>query len=115
MWSHYAKDHTGFCIEYDIGKLATQCSLRRGVFPVVYSSRFFDLTQWSERLMKAGRKRFNPAMVMLAMIHKYKDLELRERVAVHPDRTSSQPGPYNADAGTKSGVSRGENLGGGQD
>jgi hypothetical protein len=73
MWSHYADYHKGFCIEYDISKLPPQHLLRRGVFPAVYSASLFDLTRWSEKLVSVGRQRFNPALVLLAMTHKYKD------------------------------------------
>lgn len=40
MWSHYAKNHTGFCIEYETGddKLLSE------LFPVVYTDDFFDIT-----------------------------------------------------------------------
>jgi hypothetical protein len=33
----------------------------------------FDLTRWSAKLMRTGRKQFNPAVVLLAMMHKYED------------------------------------------
>jgi hypothetical protein len=73
MWSHYADYHKGFCIEYDFSKLPQRDVLRRAMFPVVYSTRLFDLTRWSGRLVSAGRKTFKPAQVLLAMMHKYKD------------------------------------------
>lgn len=73
MWSHYAEYHKGFCIEYDVSQLPPSHLLLRGLFPVVYRAKLFDLTRWSAKLMSAGRKRFNPALVLLAMMHKYKD------------------------------------------
>jgi hypothetical protein len=73
MWSHYAEYHKGFCLEYDITQLPPSHPLRRSIFPVVYAAKLFDLTRWSAKLMSAGRKRFNPALVLLAMMHKYKD------------------------------------------
>lgn len=41
MWSHYAKDHTGFCIEYDTtkSKLFEELAL-----PVIYKNERYDAT-----------------------------------------------------------------------
>lgn len=43
MWSHYANNHTGFCIEYcteyNIDKI------RGHLFPIIYSDKIFDITQ----------------------------------------------------------------------
>lgn len=41
MWSHYAINHSGFCIEYDISKLPSVYNL----FPVVYDDRRETITK----------------------------------------------------------------------
>lgn len=53
MWSHYAKSHTGFCIEYDIPAYSDEWKdLFHNLFPVVYTNKRIDLTQlclnWSK-------------------------------------------------------------------
>lgn len=100
MWSHYSDNHEGFCIEYDISKLPPQSLLRRSVFPVVYCTRIFDLTQWSKKLVSKGRHRLNPAMVLLAMMHKYKDWGYEQEwrliltePRMTPDRAITVPRP----------------------
>lgn len=100
MWSHYAENHKGFCVEYDISQLPVQHQLRRSVFPVVYSARLFDLTRWSAKLMRSGRKQFNPALVLLAMMHKYRDWKYEREwrfILTEPrlsvDRSLSVPTP----------------------
>lgn len=43
MWAHYADSHKGFCIEYDLRKLA--CGYRWGLLPVIYSNKRYDATK----------------------------------------------------------------------
>lgn len=39
MWSHYADDHKGFCIEYDVKKLKSDpLEITKHLFPVLYST-----------------------------------------------------------------------------
>jgi len=40
MWSHYAKNHTGFCIEYDHKSLVSGAPRLRLLYPVFYTYRF---------------------------------------------------------------------------
>lgn len=46
MWSHYAHNHTGFCIEYDIKSLSIDHPLTKSLYPVVYSKEFVDITEY---------------------------------------------------------------------
>lgn len=40
MWSHYAKDHTGVCVEYDLKKLDNDTNgVLSHLFPIVYSEQ----------------------------------------------------------------------------
>ena len=43
MWAHYADSHKGFCIEYDLRKLAY--GYRWGLLPVIYSNKRYDATK----------------------------------------------------------------------
>lgn len=49
MWSHYAKDHTGFCIEYDIGSIPLESRHRRLLYPIQYRLDLFDATDHISR------------------------------------------------------------------
>jgi len=44
MWSHYAKNHQGYCIEYDTATWPEPA--KRMLFPVIYSSTMFDCTKY---------------------------------------------------------------------
>jgi hypothetical protein len=37
MWAHYAEQHHGFCVEYDLALLERDCKLFDYIFPVVYT------------------------------------------------------------------------------
>ena len=41
MWGHYAQDHKGFCVEYDLEKLEPDHPLRRTLYPVIYSPQLY--------------------------------------------------------------------------
>ena len=43
MWSHYAENHEGFCVEYDFKELGANDPVTRYIFPVIYSNKVFDL------------------------------------------------------------------------
>lgn len=46
MWSHYAQNHTGFCIEYDINSLPFDSLITERLYPIVYSDELFDTTDY---------------------------------------------------------------------
>lgn len=48
MWSHYSKQHKGFCIEYDISKLKYSDFRRRFLYPVLYSNNMLDASKYFE-------------------------------------------------------------------
>jgi Protein of unknown function (DUF2971) len=56
MWTHYAANNQGFCMEYEVSKLPDL--LRRLLFPVIYSERLFDSTKYLVEPM-TDRSRFN--------------------------------------------------------
>lgn len=43
MWSHYAKNHEGICIEYNLKELGLNNPITRYIFPVYYSNKVFDI------------------------------------------------------------------------
>jgi hypothetical protein len=45
MWSHYADNHKGFCIEYD---LQNEDNLRPFLLPIIYSSELFSIQIFEE-------------------------------------------------------------------
>lgn len=48
MWSHYAKNHSGFCIEYNFKQLGEKSDLTRMLQPVIYKNEIFDMTPYVE-------------------------------------------------------------------
>ena len=60
MWSHYAKNHTGFCIEYDFNNLPTEKRyIREHLEKVNYSDQLPSLQLAS--LIQVMRKKLDPA------------------------------------------------------
>lgn len=45
MWSHYAQNHTGFCIEYNISNLELTNSFKKQLFPVFYTPKPIDMSK----------------------------------------------------------------------
>jgi hypothetical protein len=46
MWSHYANDHKGFCIEYNFKELGLNNHVTRFIFPVIYNNTIFDMKDY---------------------------------------------------------------------
>ena len=44
MWSYYARDHKGFCVEYSLSKLVE----KQLILPVVYSDNMLQITKYTE-------------------------------------------------------------------
>src|SRR5215469_9264000 len=47
MWSHYGRNHQGFCVEYDLSKFDPQDAFLKNLYPVIYSYQLVDLTPWA--------------------------------------------------------------------
>ena len=73
MWGHYAGNHRGFCIEYDLEDPKAD-QFRTKLYPVVYSDKLYDLTPWAESLVN-GSLAFNPELPTLGLIHKFNGWE----------------------------------------
>ncbi|MGA3372853.1 MAG: DUF2971 domain-containing protein [Terracidiphilus sp.] len=71
MWSHYADNHRGFCVEYDLDPLVPNHPFRRNLYPVIYSPDLYDLTPWLKSLVDSDLQQFNSIHPLLALIHKF--------------------------------------------
>lgn len=58
MWSHYAENHTGYCIEYDFKALGPNHPRVRMLQPVIYTDDFFDATEYYKNAI-SGSQDFN--------------------------------------------------------
>ena len=70
MWSHYAQNHTGICIEYDTQELFKQREMKLFLNPVIYKAKRFDLTH---HLDPVGMRDPNVIGPILASCHKSPD------------------------------------------
>lgn len=73
MWSHYAEQHKGVCIEYDFSNLDSDNSRRLQLFPIIYKNKLFNATPYIKKWMDSNE--FNPFLPLLASIHKAKEWE----------------------------------------
>ncbi|MGG3998757.1 DUF2971 domain-containing protein [Anoxybacillus kestanbolensis] len=69
MWSHYANNHTGFCLEYNFKKQGVDSVLTRLLQPVIYSDQMFDMTNYLKQALK-NRYNFNNLISTYAAIVK---------------------------------------------
>ncbi|QYX54863.1 DUF2971 domain-containing protein [Pseudomonas sp. S07E 245] len=70
MWAHYARDHTGFCIEYDFTSLGAHDLKTRFMYPVLYSEALHD---HSDHMADLDRSKANPLSIVLPAITKNKE------------------------------------------
>jgi hypothetical protein len=88
LWSHYAKDHTGFCVEYDLASLDAEDPRQLLIFPVVYAPKRFGIAAELVRLLEGGK--VNPSLPTVAAIHKSPDWDYeREWRLIHRQRGAS--------------------------
>lgn len=70
MWAHYAKYHTGFCIEYDFPSLGFESITTRLLYPVLYSELLHDHTN---HVADIDITRANPLSIVLPVLTKALD------------------------------------------
>lgn len=70
MWAHYARYHTGFCIEYDFTLLGKESLTTKLLYPVLYSESLHDHT---EHMAGIDITRANPLSIVLPVITKAPD------------------------------------------
>jgi hypothetical protein len=67
MWSHYSKNHTGFCIEYDLTIVPPGDYRKRFLYPVIYTDKMFDATKW---MASTSTDNYNNLYIKYAALHK---------------------------------------------
>lgn len=72
MWSHYANNHTGFCIEYNFKKAGSDSILTQQLQPVIYRKDMFDIGKHFEHTPK-NSSRLNSLFGGYASIVKAKE------------------------------------------
>lgn len=86
MWSHYADQHSGICIEYDF---TDQPFVRDCTYPVLYTKQPFDATEYFLDEMKKVR------ISILSSLFKWKDWEYeREWRFTIPNNIIPEDGPF---------------------
>lgn len=75
MWSHYARNHQGFCVQYNIKELPPSDLRSRFMFPVVYRDEVFDAT---ECMILVNTPKFNNIHLNRAALIKGKDWSYEE-------------------------------------
>jgi hypothetical protein len=66
MWSHYARNHTGFCLEYDFRSLGIYNEININLFPVIYQKKLININKYLSKTLD----RFNYKSFVLAGITK---------------------------------------------
>lgn len=70
MWSYYADDHKGICIEYNFRELNEGDYLRNNLFPVIYSDNIVDITPFIIKSTKDKKYYENPVFLLLPVLNK---------------------------------------------
>lgn len=96
MWSHYAKEHSGFAMEYDFCELPNENILTRMLWPVIYDDKLFDVSEFFEHGLDGGLS--SNMLGVIASIHKALDWayeqEWRLIMLSSPNEASfNQPSP----------------------
>ncbi len=85
LWAHYAQDHRGFCVEYDLRSADPGLPQRRLLFPVFYGPERFNAGPGFLKGM-TGTVGYLPNHAFLAALHKGPDWAYeREWRIVNPD------------------------------
>lgn len=74
MWSHYAGNHTGICLEYEISRAKDICMTNR-LFPVFYRKALPDIL---DRTLNFLREKPPFGMIDFFLIHKLADWSYEE-------------------------------------
>jgi len=69
MWAHYANQHHGCCVEFDVRRLFIPDGVGF-LLPVVYKDKLFDVTKYFSAIASGGG---NNWAAMIAACHKDKD------------------------------------------
>ncbi len=72
MWSHYAENHTGFCVKYStkFDSIIYDDIIKCGLFPVMYTSRIPKLTLQDFKNLKFSGEKLVPVSSVLKKAYK---------------------------------------------
>lgn len=108
MWSHYADNHQGFCVEYDPEKFDPSDGFLKNLYPVIYSNELGDMTPWAEKLVSGGAGDLVTEFLLLGVIQKFTGWEyeqewryIRFQEPPKQDRNRSMPVPSRVFLGAK--------------
>ena len=76
MWSHYAANHQGICIEYDAKEFLTNESILKKLHPVIYKEELFDAYPYTT-FFGVGAEQ-NPLLASIAACHKSNEWSYEE-------------------------------------
>ena len=96
MWSHYAKQHTGICIEFSGSSMVASAEFFELVHPVRYAEKLFDFTQVFSFSAPEADAEYGP---VLAACHKSKEWEYENEwrlVSTDPKRQKEPKFSLNA-------------------
>ena len=117
MWSHYADNHKGFCVEYEIKPLMDGHACWQNLYKVIYSSKLYDLTRWAELMIGPDQDQSNSIYPLLATIHKFDGWKYEEEWRLvlldskpNDDRNYNVPTPIRVFLGSKMETSSKEEL-----
>jgi hypothetical protein len=108
MWAHYAANHTGFCIEYDLEPLPPEDPIRRNIFPVIYSKELHDMTAYLVGFVADSRDDFHQFDPLLSVLKKFEGWQyerewrlVRFEQMLRPDHPQEVPKPSGVILGSK--------------
>lgn len=71
MWSHYADNHKGFCVEYNFKQLDYENDFTKYLFPVGYESQRYNITNLTKLILENQTDlRINLFFFLMSLKHK---------------------------------------------
>lgn len=52
MWAHYGDNHKGICVEYDLTQLPLESDFSKGLYPVGYEDKRYDVTNLVKMILE---------------------------------------------------------------
>ena len=108
MWSHYARNHTGFVMEYDFNSLPLSDVRSRSLWPVIYDDKLFGVSKFMREQSESGA--FNNLFGIIASIHKAKDWQYEQEWRLVIPLGPEEP-PFNYSVPTPKAIYLGSKVG----
>lgn len=86
MWSHYASNHTGVCLEYDIERIPSMFMMNR-LFPVYYCDKLPDIVKHLAEKKELGK------VLGYVLLHKLRDWSYEDEWRLIYDAGVFYPNP----------------------